>query len=136
MTKTHQTSPANSQSQKAAQTPDKSAAHQETGEVLAPIDMMALTPLQINHLQRTIGNRALSKMIARQTATTPLATNKIAPRIQRALPSADDYTPVNEAVGTAVGEYNALGKPTSAPEYQAVFKAMQKVERAVTYRAL
>src|SRR4051812_20681662 len=99
MTQIHQTSPANKQSPKATTTPDKSASHPETGEVLAPIDVTALTPLQINQLQRTIGNRAVNKIIAQQM---PLSTHKIAPRIQRALPSADDYTPINDAVGTAV----------------------------------
>src|SRR6266542_2225688 len=104
MTDTHQTSPAKNTPQKAAQIPNNAASHQDV-ETIAPIDVMALSPLQMIQLQRMIGNRAVSKLVARPTSLT---ANKIAPRIQRALPSADDYTPVNEAVGTAVGEYNAL----------------------------
>lgn len=109
--------------------PDPKPAVQETTDVLAPVDMTALTPSQMQHLQRTIGNRALGKMVQQQPKL--VSSYQLKMHIQRALPAAGDYTPISDEVGTAVDEYNKLGKPTTAPEYNNVFKAMQKVERAV-----
>jgi hypothetical protein len=50
--------------------------------------------------------------------------------VRRALPAAREYA-IDDAVSTAVAEYNDLPKPTTAPQYQAAFTAMQKVERRV-----
>lgn len=51
--------------------------------------------------------------------------------IQRVLPAATKYSVVAGAVGTAVDDYNNLAVPKTASDYQAAFRALQKVERAV-----
>ncbi len=132
MSKTHQAPPEHSQPKaKVPQTDSKRISKELEGstDFVAALDTLALTPVQMNHLQRTIGNRALHKIITRQSQPLPLATNKLGRRIQRALPAADQFTDVSDPVSTAVGEYNALAKPTTAPMYQIAFNAMQKVER-------
>ncbi len=110
--------------------PVQKSAVPETPEAVTPADMQSLTPSRIKYLQRTIGNHALGKIMG-QTQAKPLSAHTMSLRIQRALPAAGDYTPISDTVGTAVDEYNKLAKPTTAPEYNNVFKAMQKVERAV-----